>query len=121
MPNRTTGKIPYNIRGERPATYSRSRSRHRPTTPELTDWWKDKLRNLSVKEIAALAECSERTAENYKLGKCAPNSASMTTIFINSSELGALYMEHIGLLLPGQAETAAAYTRFANAAVRAKS
>lgn len=90
----------------------------RPTSPELTDWLADKLRGLSTKEIALLAECSERAAENAKRGLCAFNMASLTAICRNHPDIGAAYGVYIGLLLPGQAETAAAYTRFANAVAR---
>lgn len=110
----SNGTYARKFRGRNHATSSR------PTTPEITDWFADHLRGLSCKAIADLAECGERAAENIKLGKCAPNAASQAALFRNSPELGAAYMEYIGLLLPGQAETAAAYTRFANAAVRAK-
>lgn len=108
----SNGTYARKFRGRYPANSSR------PTTPEITDWFADKLRGLSCKEIALLAECGERTAENIKLGKCAPNAATQAALFRNHPDLGAAYMEYIGILLPGQAETAAAYTRFANAAVR---
>jgi hypothetical protein len=88
--------------------------------PGFKNWFTDKLATLSIKEVAALGECSEDTAENIKLGRCTPKGDIMTAMFQNSPELGAMYLEYIGLLRPGEAETAAAYTRFVNAAVRLK-
>lgn len=112
--NYAHGTYPRRMRGQSPATSSR------PTTPEMIDWLADSLRQYSTKEVALLAECSERTAENAKLGRSAFNAASLTALFRNSPELGAAYGEYIGLLRPGEAEMAAAWTRFANAAVRVR-
>lgn len=92
----------------------------RPASPEFRDWFADKLSHLSIKEVMALGECSEDTAENIKLGRCAPKGEIMTAMFRNDPDLGGLYMEYIGLLRPGEAECAAAFTRFVNAAVRAR-
>ncbi len=113
MASNTNGITRRNYRG-------RNVSGARPTSPEFRNWFTDKLAHLTIKEVMALGECSEDTAENIKLGRCAPKSDIMTAMFRNDPDLGALYMEYIGLLLPGQAEMAAAYTRFANAAVRGK-
>lgn len=90
----------------------------RPTSPELTDWLADQLRSLSIKEIARLAECNERTAENAKLGKSAFNMASLTAICRNHPGFGAKYGAYIGLINPGEAESAEMVTRLVNAFVR---
>lgn len=100
------------ISGRNSATSSR------PTSPELTDWLADQLRPLSIKEIARLAECNERTAENAKLGKSAFNMASLTAICRNHPGIGARYGVFIGLIRPGEAESAEMVTRLVNAYVR---
>lgn len=82
------------------------------------DWLAAKIASYSVAEIVAVTGMSETAVQNVRRGKGKLSFDNMTSVFKAHPELGAAYMEYIGLLLPGQAETAAAYTRFANAVVR---
>lgn len=82
------------------------------------DWLAAKIANYSVAEIVAVTGMSETAVQNVRRGKAKLSFDNMTSVFKAHPELGAAYMEYIGLLLPGQAETAAAYTRFANKVVQ---
>lgn len=82
------------------------------------DWLAAKIASLSVAEVVAVTGMSETAVQNIRRGKAKLNFDNMTAVFRAHPELGAAYMVHIGLLRPGEAETCAAYTRFANVAVR---
>jgi hypothetical protein len=82
------------------------------------DWLAAKISGYSVAEIVAITGMSETAVQNVRRGKGKLNFDNMTAVFKAHPELGTAYMEYIGVLVPGQSEMAAAYTRFANAAVR---
>ena len=84
------------------------------------DWLAAKIASYSVAEIVSVTGMSETAVQNVRRGKAKLSFDNLTAIFRAHPELGAAYMEYIGLLLPGQAEMAAAYTKFANAAVRVR-
>lgn len=84
------------------------------------DWLAAKISSLTVAEVVAVTGMSETAVQNIRRGKAKLSFDNSTAIFKAHPELGAAYMEYLGILLPGQAETAAAYTRFANAAVRGR-
>jgi hypothetical protein len=85
---------------------------------ENQDWLAAKIASLSVAEVVDATGMSETAVQNVRRGKGKLSFDNLTSLFKAHPELGAEYMEYIGVLLPGQAEMAAAYTRFANAAVR---
>lgn len=82
------------------------------------DWLAAKIARYSVQEVVDATGMSETAVQNVRRGKAKLSWDNMTSMCKAHPEFGAAYMEYIGLLQPGQAETAAAYTRFANAAVR---
>lgn len=106
------GTVPSNFRGVR------NRNRHRVSTSDLSDWFKDRLRNMSAKEIAEEAGCGVRAAENVKQGRNNFTSAHLATLLLNRPDIAAEWAEYIGLILPGQAEFAGAFTQAVNAYVR---
>lgn len=83
------------------------------------DWLAAKIASYSVQDIVDATGMSETAVQNIRRGKAKMSFDNLTSVFKAHPELGAAYMEYVGVLLPGEAETAAAYTRFANAAVRA--
>lgn len=82
----------------------------------IQDW----ARTKSAKEGAALTGMTPNGFKKVQAGECAISYEKLTFAMRRDPDLAALYFEHVGLLRPGEAETAAAYTRFANAAVRAR-
>jgi hypothetical protein len=96
----------------------RNGNKARLGTADLTDWLADQLRNKPAKEIADDAGCGVRTAENAKQGRHTLSAKHLANLQMNDPVFAAAWAEYVGLLRPGEAETAAAYTRFANAAVR---
>lgn len=84
------------------------------------DWLAAKISSLSIAEVVAVTGMTDTAVQNIRRGKAKLNFDNLTAVFKAHPELGAAYMEYLGILLPGQAETAAAYTRFANAAVRSQ-
>lgn len=84
------------------------------------DWLAAKIASVPVSDIVAVTGMTETAVQNVRRGKAKLNFDNLTAVFKAHPELGASYMEYIGVLRPGQAEMAAAYTRFANAAVREK-
>lgn len=88
------------------------------TKNENKDWIAAQVASLSVAEVVACTGMTEKAVQNIRRGKSKINFDNQTELFRAHPELGAAYMVHIGLLRPGEAETCAAYTRFANVAVR---
>lgn len=82
------------------------------------DWLAAKIARYSVQQVVDATGMSETAVQNIRRGKAKLSFDNLTSMCKAHPELGADYMEYIGVLLPGQAEMAAAYTRFANAAVR---
>jgi hypothetical protein len=99
----------------------RNKNKRRIGTADLSDWLADKLRNIPAKVIADDAGCGIRTAENAKQGRNGFSSKHLANLQMNNPTIAAAWMEYVGLLNPGQAECADAYTRFANKAVRVMS
>lgn len=75
---------------------------------------------LAAKEGAKLANMSPSGFKKIQSGENAIRYENLSYWLKRDPDLAAAYAAHIGLLLPGEAETAAAFTKFANAAVRAK-
>lgn len=83
----------------------------------LQEW----ARTKSAKEGAALTGMTPNGFKKVQAGESAISYEKLTFAMKRDPDLAAMYFYHVGLLKPGEAETAAAYTRFANAAVRARS
>ncbi len=98
----------------------RSGNKARIGTDDLSDWLADKLRNIPAKVIAEDAGCGIRTAENVKQGRNSLSSKHLANLQMNNPFIAAAWMEYVGLLRPGEAETAEAYTRFANKVVQVR-
>jgi hypothetical protein len=75
-------------------------------------------RSKSAKEGAALTGMTPNGFKKVQAGECAISYEKLTFAMKRDPDLAAMYFYHVGLLKPGEAETAAAYTRFVNAAVR---
>lgn len=75
---------------------SRSVSRHRSDTREVTDWLKDTLADYSAKEIAQRAGCSIRAAENAKRGDNGMNMANLITFMRNDPAFRAMFYAYGG-------------------------
>lgn len=84
------------------------------------DWIQDQARKLSAKEGAELTGLSERAFENIRLGRNKINFDGLTEWMMNDPMFAASYAEHVGLILPGQAEYAGALTKAFNAFERMK-
>lgn len=84
------------------------------------DWITKQACRLSNKEGAALTGLAERAFENIRLGRNKINFDNLTEWCQNDPDFAAAYAEHIGLILPGQAEFAGALTRAFNAYERVK-
>lgn len=84
------------------------------------DWLAAKIASYSVADVVSATGMTETAVQNIRRGKAKLSFDNLTAMCKAHPELGAAYMEYIGLLRPGEAETTAAYTRFANAAVRTK-
>lgn len=82
------------------------------------DWLSAKISSYSVDEIVAVTGMSPTAVQNIRCRKGKFNFDNMTSVFKAHPELAGQYMEYVGLLMPGQAEAAAAYTRFANAVMQ---
>lgn len=80
----------------------------------IQDW----ARTKSAKEGAALTGMTPNGFKKVQAGECAISYEKLTFAMKRDPELAAMYFYHVGLLRPGEAETTAAYTRFANAVVR---
>lgn len=80
---------------------------------------KEWAQRYSAKEGAQLTGMTAKGFQKVQLGENTISYKKMTQWMKRDHELAAAYFYHVGLLKPGEAETAAAYTRFANAAVRA--
>lgn len=80
---------------------------------------KEWAQRYSAKEGAALTGMTAKGFQKVQLGENTISYKKMTKWMKSDPDLAAAYFYHVGLLRPGEAETAAAYTRFANAAVRA--
>jgi hypothetical protein len=76
-------------------------------------------RTKSAKEGAALTGMTPSGFKKVQAGECAISYEKLTFAMKRDHRLAAMYFYHVGLLRPGEAETAAAYTQFANAVVRA--
>lgn len=94
------------------------RNRNRISTHDFSDWLKLQLRDLSAKEISELAGCGIRAAENVKQGRNNFMSSHFATLCSNNPKIGAAYAEFVGVILPGEAEFAGAFTQAVNAYVR---
>lgn len=80
----------------------------------ISEW----ARRYSAKEGAALTGMTPKGFQKVQLGENTISYKKLTRWMKNDPELAAAYFYHVGMLKPGEAETAAAYTRFANAVVR---
>jgi hypothetical protein len=110
--NKIVEPTPRNFRGVR------NGNKVRIGTADLSDWLAEQLRNKSAKDIANNAGCGLRTAENAKQGRHTLSPKHLANLQLNDPDVAAAWAEYVGLLRPGEAETAAAYTKFANVAVR---
>lgn len=103
LPEQRT-EISYGTSHERPvrpdprnlSRQSRMYSRDRADTRECTDWLKETLAGYSAKEIAHLAGCSLRAAENAKRGDNGMNMANIVTFMRNDPAFRALFYAHGG-------------------------
>src|SRR5690348_5614863 len=75
---------------------------------ENSDWLAAQISKLPVSEVVACTGMTEKAVQNIRRGKSKISFDNQTELFRAHPELGAAYMAHIGLLLPGEAETAAA-------------
>lgn len=87
---------------------------------ENQDWLAAQIARLPIAEVVAITGMTETAIGNVRRGKAKLNFDNSTAIFRAHPELGFAYMEYLGLIRPGEAEAAAAYTRFVNAAVRSR-
>lgn len=78
-------------------------------------------RTKSAKDGAAITGMTPNGFKKVQAGECAISYEKLTFAMKRDPELAAMYFYHVGLLRPGEAETTAAYTRFANAVVRERS
>lgn len=119
MPNQHKGIEMSNSNGPYSRKVRGGQNRNRITTRDFSNWLTEQLRGLTAKEISDLAGCGVRAAENVKQGRNNFMSAHFATLCANSPKIAAAYAEHVGLILPGQAEFAGAFTQAVNAYVRA--
>ena len=94
------------------------RTKNRISTSDFSDWLRAQLREMSAKEIADMAGCGVRAAENVKQGRNNFMSAHFATLCANNPKIASAWAEYVGLILPGQAEFAGAFTQAVNAYVR---
>lgn len=96
----------------------RTGNKSRIGTDDLADWLADVLRNKAAKDMADDAGCGIRTAENAKQGRHGLSAKHLANLQMNDPDVAAAWMKYVGLIRAGEAEAAAAYTRFANTVVR---
>lgn len=71
-----------------------------------------------AKEGARLSGMSPKGFQKIQAGECLPSCEKLTNWCQNDVEFAAAYAAHVGLILPGEAEYAGAFTRAVNAYVR---
>lgn len=91
-------------------------------TPNSSDadviFIKEWAQRYTAKEGAELTGMTPKGFQKIQLGENTISYKKMTQWMKRDHDLAAAYFYHVGLLKAGEAETAAAYTKFANAAVR---
>lgn len=85
---------------------------------ERGDWLSAKISEYSVEEIVASTGMTPKAVQNVRRRKSKLSYDNFMELCVNRPEFAAAWAEQVGLLRPGEAETAAAITRFVNTVVR---
>lgn len=88
------------------------------TTDNLVDFVQARAVGYPVKKLQAITGLSKKQVENLRQGISGPSGVTLTRWIMNDPEFAGSYAEYVGLVRPGEAETAGALTRLVNAAVR---
>lgn len=91
---------------------------HRDGKAENQNWLAAQISQRSVAEVVESTGMSEKAVQNIRRGKSKINFDNLTDLCRDDPAFAAAFAEHIGLLRPGEAETAEAVTRLVNAIVR---
>lgn len=82
----------------------------------ISEW----ARKHSAKEGAALTGMTPKGFQKVQLGENAISYKKLTRWLKADEDFAAAYAVHVGLILPGQAESASAFTRAVNAYQRSQ-
>jgi hypothetical protein len=82
----------------------------------IADW----ARRLSAKEGAALTGMTPKGFQKVQLGENTISYKKLTRWLKSDTDFAAAYAAHVGLILPGMAESASAFTRAVNAYQRGR-
>ncbi len=83
----------------------------------ISEW----ARHYSAKEGAALSGMTPKGFQKVQAGDNAISYKKLTRWLKADTDFAAAYAVHVGLILPGQAESASAFTRAVNAYQRMRS
>lgn len=86
-----------------------------------TDWLRDHAKKLSAKDGQKVTGLNPKAFENLRQGRNKINFDNLVEWCRNDPQFAAAFAEHIGLVLPGEAEFAGALTHAVNAYWRRKS
>lgn len=100
------GYFPRSFRGD---------SRQVSSKTENRDWIKGQASSRSTKQISNDSGLSEKAVENLRRGQNKIGFDALVDWCRSDPEFAAAFAEHIGLILPGEAEFAGALTRAFNA------
>lgn len=87
----------------------------RPAQRENQDWLTDQARKWTAKEGADLTGMSERAFENLRQGRNKVSFDKAVEWAKRDPEFAAAWAAHVGLILPGDVDFAAALTKTVNA------
>lgn len=82
------------------------------------DWIAARIAQYPVAEVVACTGMTEKAVQNIRRGKSKMSFDYMTELARAKPDFAAAWAEHVGLILPGSGDYAAALTKAVNAYVR---
>jgi len=88
------------------------------TTDNLVDFVRAKAILYPVKHLQAITGLSKKQVENIRQGVSGVSGVTLTRWIMGDPDFAGQYAEWVGLVRPGEAETATALTKLVNTIVR---
>jgi len=99
---------------------NRKKTSHRDGKVENGDWLAAQISQRSVAEVVAATGMTDKAVQNIRRRKSKISFDNLVDLCRNDPDFGAAFVEHIGLLRPGEPEIAGALTQAFNAYMRRK-
>lgn len=94
---------------------NRKNTSHRDGKQENKDWLAAHISRRSVQEVVDSTGMTDKAVQNMRRGKSKISFDNLVDLCRDDPEFAAAFAEHVGLILPGQAEFAGAITKAFNA------